>query len=126
MQNYDSVNFQPPAPVAYVSVYSHDKIQSAVNVPMLLDSGADVSLVPRELLSQIIAASTVGQSYSLMGFDGTESAAPAIQLELHFLDKIFRGQFLIVDGHHGIIGRNILNCLPLFFDGPALTWKESR
>jgi hypothetical protein len=124
MPAYDSANFRPPAPVANVTVRSMVSGATISNVPMLLDSGADVSLLPREPIAELIATDDELQKYELEAFDGTKSFAPAVQLELQFLDKKFRGQFLIVDGHHGILGRNVLNAISLLFDGPALAWME--
>lgn len=126
MQAYEAKGFQPAAPIAYVELLSQDKSLSITNVPMLLDTGADVSLVPRDRLVEILATSTPGQQYTLQGFDGQESSSQAIRLELHFLGKVFRGQFLLVEGEYGILGRNILNRLALTFDGPALMWHEIK
>jgi len=36
-------------------------------------------------------------------FDGTKSTSPAIVAELQFLGKSFRGQFLLIDGWHGVL-----------------------
>jgi hypothetical protein len=126
MRAYESAGFQPAAPIAYVKLLSQDRSLSITNVPMLLDTGADVSLVPRDRLIEILATSVPGQQYTLQGFDGQESSSQAIHLELHFLGKIFRGQFLLVEGTHGILGRNILNRLALTFNGPALMWHEVK
>jgi hypothetical protein len=49
-----------------------------------------------------------------------------VQLELQLLGKSFRGQFLLTDGEHGILGRNILNSLAITLDGPAQTWDLKR
>jgi len=40
-----------------------------------------------------------------------------------FCDRVFQGQFLLVDQDCGILGRNILNLLPILYDGPRLTWE---
>ena len=53
-------------------------------------------------------------------------APPAITAELVVLGKSFRGQFLLIDGWHGVLGRNVLNNLSLLFDGPARKWMEQR
>jgi hypothetical protein len=122
MQTYDDVQFDPPAPLARVTVKSEQLVIR--DVPMLLDTGADVSLLPR---SQVAAlASPDAEQYALEAFDGTKSTAPAITAELEFLGKSFRGQFLVIDGWHGILGRNILNNLALLFDGPSRIWMEKR
>ena len=73
MQAYDAARFDPPAPLALVTV---------------------------------------------------KSTAPAINAELQLLGKSFRGQFLLIDGSHGILGRNVLNNLTLLFDGPLRKWTE--
>jgi len=43
MPSYDAVDFEPPAPVARARVTS--STLTAADVPMLLDTGADVSVV---------------------------------------------------------------------------------
>jgi hypothetical protein len=126
MPAYDSNFFRPPAPVALVTVRSWSLGEEATNVPMILDSGADISLVPRSAIVGLTGATSEAPTYELEAFDGTRSLATAIDLELQFLNKTFRGQFLLADGDHGILGRNILNSLTLLFDGPRLTWSEQR
>jgi hypothetical protein len=96
------------------------------DVPMLLDSGADVSLVPELAVRQIGIVPTPGQQYQLVSFDGTISFAPVVRLELIFCGRTFRGQFLLIDQDSGILGRNVLNALPLLLDGPRLVWDEYR
>ncbi len=55
-----------------------------------------------------------------------KSAAPAITVELQLLSKAFRGQFLRVDGSHGVLGRNVRNHLSLLLDGQNRSWIEQR
>jgi hypothetical protein len=126
MPAYDSAAFHPPAPLALVTVRSTVTGADVSNVPMLLDSGADVSLLPREAVADLIATVEALPQFELEAFDGTKSLAAAAELELLFLGKSFRGQFLVVDGRHGILGRNVLNAVSLLFDGPALLWRENR
>ena len=71
-------------------------------------------------------ASPDAKQYELEGFDGTRSTAPAVSAELLFLGKSFRGQFLLVDSWHGVLGRNVLNNGSILFDGPARQWAERR
>lgn len=123
MQAYDATRFDPPAPLALVTVKSQPDIVIH-DVPMLLDTGADVSLLPRSLVAPL--ASPDAKQYELEAFDGTKSTAPAIIVELQFLGKSFRGQFLLIDSWHGVLGRNVLNTLSLLFDGPSRKWMEQR
>ena len=93
---------------------------------MLLDTGADVTLIPREAAGPMGLTATPAQSYELVGFDGSITLAPVVQLELVLGRRAFRGQFLLVDQPWGIIGRNILNALSLYLDGPRLIWEERQ
>ncbi len=91
---------------------------------MLMDSGADVTLIPQSYLDRLGIAPVEGQFYELMGFDGSASLASVVHLEMLFLDRVFKGQFLVIDQDYGILGRNILNAVSLLLDGPRLTWSE--
>lgn len=126
MPTHDSSGFRPPAPVALVTVRSPAIDRTVLNVPMLIDSGADVTLLPRELLGDIAKVAPEGRRFELEGFDGNRSFAPIAYLELRFLQKTFRGEFLLVGGTHGVLGRNILNAVSLLLDGPRLKWDENR
>jgi hypothetical protein len=89
---------------------------------MLIDSGADVSLLPRRPIDDLLTGIVEESRYELEALDGTKSLASTVHLEIEFLAKSFRGQFLLVDSPHGILGRNILNRVSLLLNGPALTW----
>ena len=91
---------------------------------MLLDAGADVTLLPGECLSRLGLPVDPSQVYELMSFDGSRSTATAIHLDLIFLEQTFRGRFLLTNEQDGILGRDILNHLKLCFDGPGLSWQK--
>jgi predicted aspartyl protease len=122
MPAYDSVRFDPPAPIALVTVKSDHLGIVLHDVPMLFDTGADVSLLPRSQFESL--ATPEAEQYELHAFDGSKSTAPAVTAEILLLGKSFRGQFLLIDGWYGILGRNVMNNLPLLFDGPSRTWTE--
>jgi predicted aspartyl protease len=126
MPAYDDRNFTPPAPIAIVTVRLPHTNAAVSNVPMLLDTGADATLLPRDRISTLIEIEQLAQHAQLVAFDGTKSTAPIVQLELEMLGKSFRGQFLLIDGDYGILGRNILNSLTIVLDGPAHSWNLSR
>src|SRR5690349_5908014 len=125
MPSYDSNAFEPPAPVAHVSVRNPSSGKAKSGVPMLVDTGADVTLLPLSVARELGVAGIPEKTYELVGFGGSSSSAIAAHAELVFLDCRFRGQFLLIDQEQGIIGRNILNSVSLFFDGPRLTWDRS-
>jgi predicted aspartyl protease len=124
MQAYDAARFDPPAPVALVMVKSEQLGVEIRDVPMLIDTGADVSLLPRSLVSSLVSPNAT--QYELEGFDGTRSTSPSVSAQIQFLGKSFRGQFLLIEGWYGILGRNVLNNVSLLFDGPAQKWSEKR
>ena len=124
MPAYDSDRATPPAPFALVTVRNPDTRQSITAVPMLLDTGADVSLVPRPVAETLGAEQGEADGVRLVAFDGTVHTATTARLELHFFNKTFRGEFLLMDDTQGIIGRDILNLISLHLDGPRLTWDE--
>ena len=126
MPAYDAVFFDPPAPLARVTLRNSDTGVIRSDVPMLLDSGADISLIPQTAADALGLAAVPERHYELVGFDGGTSLAPVVQLELVFSRRTFRGQFLLIDQEWGILGRNILNAIPLLLDGPRLTWDEFR
>jgi hypothetical protein len=123
MPPYDGDLFVPPAPVARVIVRHPDRDQSVGDVPMLIDSGADATLLPRSAAMSLGLEGT-GERYQLAGFDGTISESEAVLASLAFLRTNFRGRHLLVDAEVGVIGRDILNHLRLLLDGPALRWEE--
>src|SRR5438105_8957123 len=97
MPAYDSNLFAPPAPLALVTLRDPDSgaIQSAV--PMLLDTGADATLLPHAAVASFGTSVIQGQQYEVIGFDGHSSLAAVVRLEMVFLGRTFRGQFLIVE-----------------------------
>lgn len=124
MQAYDSARFDPPAPHALVTVAAPERGIAIEQGPMLLDTGADVSLLPLALFESLVSPDAT--QYELEAFDGTRSTAPAVVAELEFLGKTFRGQFLLTSNWYGVLGRNILNSLTILFDGPSRNWLEAR
>lgn len=124
MPAYDDRSFHPPAPVAVVDLYASDGSRSATEgVPVLLDSGADITLLPKAAVLAL-GVETLPESYVLEGFDGRRSQAGAVQLAMVFLGRTFRGRFLLIDQPIGILGRNVLNHVRLTLDGPNRLWSE--
>ena len=126
MPAYDATQFQPPAPMAYVTLRNETTGAIASDVPMLLDTGADVTLIPRAALDSLGFEIIADNAYELVGFDGSKSLAQVVHVALVFCRRTFRGQFLLVDQSYGILGRNVLNAVPLLLNGPLFTWDEHR
>ena len=126
MPTYDGTLFDPPAPVAHVVLRDPQLGTTVADVPLLIDLGADVTLIPRDAVLRLGTALIPGVEHSLVGFDGSVSRAAAVHLGLIFLRRTFRGRYLLIDQDWGVLGRDILNLLTLCFDGPKLQWHDQR
>lgn len=126
MPAYDSVLFAPPAPIARVALRHPDSGALRDNVPMLLDTGADVILLPHNAVIELGVTAQTDKQYELISFEDHATLASVVRLEIVFLGLTFRGQFLLIEQDWGIIGRNILNAVSLLFDGPHLTWDKFK
>ena len=126
MPAYDANRFNPPAPLARIILRDQKSGTSLSDVLMLIDTGADVTLVPQVAVNQLGISVDPTQGYELMGFDGNINVAQVVELDLIFLKRAFRGRLLIIDQEVGILGRDILNHVALMLDGPTLSWDEKR
>lgn len=126
MPIYDAMLFDPPAPMAQVTLHNPANGATWSDVPMLLDSGADITFVPQTAIDRLKATPGPDKPYELTSFDGSTSSALAVRLELFFCGRTFRGQFLLIDQAWGILGRNVLNAIPILLNGPQLVWSEHR
>ena len=107
MQAYDSSLFTPPAPLARVILRYPETGAVASDVLMLLDTGADITLLPQSSVDQLGIKVDQKEGYELMGFDGSISVARVVQLDLLFLRRTFKGRFLLINQEWGLLGRDI-------------------
>ena len=124
MPVYDASLFNPPAPLARVTLRNPANRNSLTDIAMLIDTGADITLIPQASANQLGLTIDPNTGYELMAFDGSTSVAQIVQLDLLFLRHVFRGRFLLTNQAYGILGRDILNHVRIVFDGPHLIWEE--
>lgn len=124
MPGYDASHFEASAPVAHVVLRNPHSEATVSDVPMLLDTGADVTLLPRTAVERLGVPLLPDQRYELMSFDGSKSFAPVVMMDLLFLQRAFRGRYLLIEAERGILGRDILNHVTLLLDGPGQQWSE--
>jgi len=96
------------------------------DVRMLIDSGADLTMVPATRVDQLKLDTRPEDDYPVEAFDGRRSVARSVKLELTFLGRTFRGRFLVLDSQSAIVGRNVLNHSTLVLDGPDLSWRAQN
>ena len=126
MLAYDSTLFVPPAPLARVTIRHPLSGATVFDVPMLLDTGADVTLLPQAFVELLGISDDSNEGYELKGFDGNVSVARVVEVDLLFLRRAFKGRFLLIDQEWGLIGRDVLNHMSLLFDGLRLEWSEQK
>jgi hypothetical protein len=124
MPSYDASHFDPPARVAHVTLRNPHSGVTVSDVLLLLDMGADITLLPRTAVEPLGVPLLAGQQYELMGFDGSKSFAPAVMLDVLFLKHAFRGRYLLIEEERGILGRDILNHVSVLLDGLQQQWSE--
>ena len=124
MPSYEAAGFEPPAPRARVVLRNPHSGAPVSDVPLLLDTGADVTLLPHRAVERLGVPLLPDQCYELMSFDGSRSFAPVVMLALLFLRRAFRGRYLLIEAERGIVGRDILNHVALLLDGPRQQWSE--
>jgi hypothetical protein len=127
MTRYDDVHHNPPAPLASVIVRNPETGAELSDVPMLIDSGADVTLLPAAVVKNLKLQIITGKGTELADFDGTvrRIAYPALAV-MEIGGFRFKGQYLSGDSEIGVIGRNILNSIVLELNGPSLVWSMRR
>lgn len=94
MAKYDSVRFSPPAPLANVILRNPENGLEEKNVPMLLDTGSDVTLVPQIYAEKLTLA--FSRQFELAGFDNKKSLSQVVELHLIFEGKLFRGEYFLI------------------------------
>ena len=124
MPDYDASQYEPPAPIASVTLRNPDHPALVADLLLLIDTGADVTLLPRSSVEQIGIPLISDVKYELAAFDGTKSAASVAVVDMILLSRVYRGRYLLIDSPHGVLGRDVLNHLRLLFDGPARQWSQ--
>lgn len=126
MPTYDDHFFNPPASLARVTLRNSEGGKTVSDVPMLVDSGADVTLIPYQAVTLLGVSIEPNTGYEVMGFDGRKSSAQVVSLDLIFLRRAFRGRFLVSNQEWGVVGRDVLNHVSVLLDGPRLVWEEQK
>jgi hypothetical protein len=123
MPEYDAANFNPPAPVVKAALRSLESRAVVREVELLLDSGADITLLPQTAVAQLGVTADSGKRYELMGFNGSRSFANGVIIDVLVFGKAFRGLYLLTEDTRGVVGRDVLNHLAVILDGPASRWS---
>lgn len=118
---YDTENFDPPAPAINAEITAPLRSSPTQLVYMQLDSGADMTCVPKRAISSIHCLRY--GSIITEDFDGHLSTNRTCFLCLSFAGFDFEDiEAIEIDGSFGLIGRDVLNELKSILDGPKRSW----
>lgn len=118
MPSYDALRYDPPAPIALVNLRAGNGA-TVSDVLLLLDTGADITLLPRSAIARLGITPDPALTYELVGFDGSRGTTQAVDLDMIFLQKAFRGRYLLIDDDRGILGRDVLAGVTILLNGPG-------
>lgn len=124
MPAYDDSRFDPPAPVARVSLRNPESLGAVSDITMSIDTGADMTFIPEAVVVNLNLQLASGEGYRLKAFDGSLSVAKAVKADMLFLGRTFKGLYLVRDSVIGILGRDVLNHFAVLLDGPELRWQQ--
>ncbi len=134
--SYD-MNYDPPAPVAKIEISTNlakqigkDK-DSSKKIEMLIDTGSDISLIPKNVVIELEKLLGTKLPYGLLtvdGFGGNKSIRKSYSLNIRFdgFNSLHIVDFIEIDGDIGILGRDVLNDYLICFDGKNLKWTISK
>lgn len=103
--------------------------EATTKLTMILDTGADISCVPKTIIEYLQKKLGALLPYDLVdaeGFNGEKYNLKVYDLKIMapegccFTEDLV--EFAEVDADEGILGRDVLNKYLLFFDGPSQTW----
>ncbi|HEY4691555.1 MAG TPA: hypothetical protein VIK33_19765 [Anaerolineae bacterium] len=113
-----SRNVRPAMPALRVKLYSPDTDRTTESLLALVDTGADATIVPvRELLE--IGAEETAPGW-LRGITGERIPVALYFIDIHLAHMTMPGVRVIASATEGftLLGRDVLNKLPLLLDGP--------
>lgn len=110
-----SGEYSPPAPVLPIAV-GRPQDAGVVLVPALVDTGADLTVLPADVVAQLRLPHT-GRA-AVAGFDELRRILPLCTADI----RLAGATFTVEAAAHGtvaLVGRDLLNRLDVHLDGPG-------
>lgn len=119
--------FDPPAPVLPVRISGLDEHDPAAMLRMLVDTGADCTLIPEKVARSLHLPIVDRAEIQGVASKGQEANVHAARIRLGALRVLAR---VVALGDECLLGRDILNRVVLHYDGPAevlqITTRQKR
>lgn len=118
---YDS-DYTPPAPVLTIRVLAPGKRPKSETIQALVDTGADLTLLPLALLQRINAPFIL--SHRMRGLLGQSTPVDIYGVTIEIAGHTIKQVRVIAvrdNAEEPILGRNVLNQLVIRADGPEET-----
>lgn len=118
-QEYERRRYDPPMPVLEVGISRPGVSAPSATIEAVVDTGADGTLIPRDILEQVGAA-FVDRAY-LRGITGQRQPVNLYLVTLHLGPSRIPGVRAVAlsPGDTAILGRDVLNQLDLGLIGTA-------
>ena len=114
---YDNNNYNPPAPVLPITIRVPDDSINQVTTDALVDTGADITCLPRALIKALRAE--CASTYDVLGINGVPiGPADSYFLEFEIASTKLMSEVIAV-GDEPILGRNLINEFTLNLQGPS-------
>jgi predicted aspartyl protease len=108
--------FDPPAAVLPVRISGLDEHDPAAMLRMLVDTGADCTLIPEKIARSLRLPVVDKAEIQGVASKGQEANVHAARIRLGSLRVLAR---VVALGDECLLGRDILNRVALNYDGPA-------
>ena len=117
-------DIEPPAPYCDVLV-SNPNLSRQVNLPALLDTGCDISIIPLDSANEL--GLEVKGTGALEGVTGDVADLPIFEVYLS-VGRSTRERLEVMGWHEDfvLLGRDFLNNYHITLDGPNLTLTITR
>lgn len=112
---YDST-YSPPAPVVEIIIEGRGKERDQVRQMALIDSGADGTMIPRNILRQV--GGRFWESMRMRGVSGVSHEVDLYLVTIHVGNQPIKVSAIAMpNGSELIVGRDVLNQLKITLDG---------
>ena len=118
-QDYDGQSYNPAAPIVEIIITHPTKIGNQDRVMALIDSGADATMLPINILNKVGARFI--ETRQLRGRAGQQLVGDTYLVSIQLGPFNLHGIHAVAlrEGFEAVLGRDVLNQLIIVLNGPA-------